>query len=310
MEISTQPIKLAKSDAVSPHRTSRLFAIFLLACALPMVLLAGPMHSLLSLILHDDTYSHVPLIPAVSGALIWMDRERVFARVGRSWLLAGVLLSLGILSFWVSLSNLWVFGAANRPTFLMGGLVLAWAGAFAACFGADAIRKASFELLFLLFAIPIPEPLLSQLITALQTGSADAADAAYRLLGVPVLRDGYVFSLPGVSIRVAEECSGIRSTLALLITTVLAGHLWIRSKVGVLLLAVFVVPVAIVKNGLRIVTLSCLAAYVDPSWLQGRLHRYGGIPFFLLDLLMMGLAFRLVLWWERPRQAARRAVSC
>jgi len=282
---------------------------FAALCTLPVLVKWLPLTRLLVLMLHDSTYSHIPLIPVVSGVLIWLDRERIFARVSPSWTVAGVSLVLSVVSFWLSSANVWEFSVANRPTFLMGGLVLAWASAFAACFGADAVRKASFELLFLLFAIPIPEPLLSHLIGALQTGSADAADAAYRIFGVPVLRDGYVFALPGVSIRVAEECSGIRSTLALLITTVLAGHLWIRSRAGVLLLAILVVPVAIVKNGLRIVTLSCLAAYVDPSWLYGRLHRYGGIPFFLLDLLMMGLAFRLVLWWQRPKQASGPAVS-
>jgi exosortase len=214
--------------------------------------------------------------------------------------MSGSLLFLpGVGSLWLSQSNAWQFGSMNRPTFFMSGLILIWVGAFAICFGGRAFRAASFPLIFLVFAIPIPEPALSDVVLALQTGSADAAAALYKLLGVPFLRQGFIFGLPGVTIRVAEECSGIRSALALFITTVLASHLWLRSKISMPLLCVLVFPVAVIKNAMRIVTLSCLAAYVDPSFLHGRLHRYGGIPFFLLDLLMMGLAFRLLLARER-----------
>jgi len=45
--------------------------------------------------------------------------------------------------------------------------------------------------------------------------------------------------------------------------------------------------VMILKNGVRIVTLTLLASYVDPGFLYGRLHREGGVVFFLLGLLML-----------------------
>ena len=43
------------------------------------------------------------------------------------------------------------------------------------------------------------------------------------------------------------------------------------------------VPLSVGKNALRIFTLSMLAIHVDPSFLTGRLHREGGVVFFLLD---------------------------
>ena len=51
------------------------------------------------------------------------------------------------------------------------------------------------------------------------------------------------------------------------------------------MLAVF--PLAMLKNGIRIVSLSLFATYVDPGFLTGRLHHEGGIVFFLLTLAMM-----------------------
>jgi hypothetical protein len=41
------------------------------------------------------------------------------------------------------------------------------------------------------------------------------------------------------------------------------------------------------KNGIRIVSLTLLGAYVDPRILQSDLHREGGIPFFIVALLLL-----------------------
>jgi exosortase/archaeosortase family protein len=99
---------------------------------------------------------------------------------------------------------------------------------------------------------------------------------------------------------VAEECSGIRSTLALFITTALAGALFLKSNWRRLLLLIVVVPIAIVKNGLRIATLSTLAIYVNPAFLTGNLHHHGGVLFFLIALVPMAL---LLIFLERQERA-------
>jgi len=57
-----------------------------------------------------------------------------------------------------------------------------------------------------------------------------------------------------------------------------------------------------VKNGIRIVTLSLLSIYVDPSFLTGNLHHQGGILFFLLAL---GILLPL-LWLLQQHERRRR----
>ena len=284
---------------------SLLVFAFALACILPALASLDLMRTLWSRILVDETFSHIPLIPAVSLFLVYAERRTIFAKISRGWQLGGGLILAGAMFLvWARLNHA-PFAAINQLSLLMAGLVLVWMGAFACFFGARAFRAALFPLLFLLFAVPVPEPFLSQTIYWLQKGSAEATGVLFKLLGVPALRlPNFVFVLPGVAIRVAEECSGIRSALALLITAVLAGHLYLKSKVHLLILALLVFPIAIVKNGMRIATLSCLAVYVNPSFLQGNLHRYGGIPFFLLDLLMLGLVIALLRRTERPNPSA------
>jgi len=137
-------------------------------------------------------------------------------------------------------------------------------------------------MLFLLLMVPIPDFLLSRAIFWLRSGSAEVSYALFQLLGVPVLRSGFIFSLPGVTIEIAQECSGIRSSLALVIMGLLAGHLFLRSPWTKAALALAVLPLAIVKNGIRIVTLSLLSIYVDPSGRGSHSLAIPGVPTTLL----------------------------
>jgi exosortase/archaeosortase family protein len=54
-----------------------------------------------------------------------------------------------------------------------------------------------------------------------------------------------------------------------------------------ILLVLIAIPVLIFKNALRIRTLSYLAVHFDPRILTSALHREGGIPFFVLGLLLL-----------------------
>jgi exosortase len=289
------------SIAAADTRVAQLrFVAFFLSCLLPFALAWNSMGVLSALIIGNETFSQIPLIPLVSIYLAYANRKAIFSEVSYGWTLGLGLIIPGIVSLGAGEFNLWPLRSTNQVVLIVLGFVLIWMGMFAIFFGARAFRIASFPLLFLLFTVPIPEPALSKVIVFLQKGSADLAEMFFRLARVPYFRQGFVFQLPEVTIRVAEECSGIRSTLALLITTVLASHLFLRSNWKRLLLILVVVPVAIFKNGLRIATLTILAIYVNPGFLQGNLHHRGGIVFFVIALLPMALLLMLLERSENP----------
>jgi hypothetical protein len=62
------------------------------------------------------------------------------------------------------------------------------------------------------------------------------------------------------------------------------------------------IPVAVFKNAVRIVTISLLGTYVDPGFLHGRLHRYGGPPFSVLALALLTSLLLGLIRIERRRQ--------
>lgn len=291
--------------ASSPATATHLLALgFALLCLFPFALAWDLTRALFTLVWTNDTFSQIPLIPLVSLFLIYGSRKEIFSDVSFGWITGAAFITPGMAFIVAARLDAGQLSSANQATVFMFGVVLTWMGAFALFFGTRAFRAARVPLVFLLFAIPIPEPLLSKLIAFLQEKSADAAQAFFSLGRVPYLRRGLIFDLPGVSIQVAEECSGIRSTLALFITTALAAALFLKSNWRRLLLLVVVVPIAIVKNGLRIATLSTLAIYVNPAFLTGNLHHHGGVLFFLIALVPMALLLIFLERQERVRPAA------
>src|SRR5262249_11775310 len=137
-------------------------------------------------------------------------------------------------------------------------------------YGVEAFRVAAFPLLFLVFCVPVPSVVLNPLITLLQRGSAEITLILLKLSGTPVFRDGFFFLMPRpgnniLTIEVARECSGIRSCVSMLILTILAGHLLLKTTWRRLALVVVAIPIMIFKNGVRIVTLTLLSIHVDPA---------------------------------------------
>jgi len=254
----------------------------------------APLRGLVSLALHDDRYSHILLVPFISACIIWLQKDRILRssqycpRIGIPLLLAGMILGGG-----VTARSLFPDQNANLALMVFA-IVVTWTALFLSCYGVAALKAATFPLLFLLLMIPVPAHLVDQAVFGLQRGSADMSYGLFKLVGIPVLRDGFQFSLPGVDIEVAQECSGIRSSQSLFIASLLAGHLLLRSGWNQLWLVLLSVPVAIFKNAVRIVTISSLGVYVDRGFLFGNLHRYGGLPFSLLAIGMLALVIRVL----------------
>jgi exosortase len=293
MSFSNKNIELSGISAPGVKVSNLLMVSFLLVCLLPLVFAWDSVKLLLTLIWSNDTFSQIPLIPLASAFLIYEKRNSIFAEIAFGWLSGVALIMPGLFLLSLVRLNPWGLISPNLVSLLMFAIFLVSLGGFLLLFGMRAFRAACFPLLFLLFMIPIPEPALSKIIYFLQAGSSAMAEAFFGIARVPYHRQGFVFDLPGFAVRVAEECSGIRSTLALLITTTLAAYLFLKSYWKRLILCLAVVPIAIFKNGLRIATLSTLAVYVDPAFLTGNLHHHGGVVFFLIALLPLALLLKL-----------------
>jgi exosortase len=246
-----------------------------------------PLVAFVAYSLSNDNASHLVLIPVITAWLLYLKRDGIFRLLATDGRAASLFFGAGTAVAFLTLFAGPHWSALNQLSMYVFGLILLWVAGFAFFFGRPALQSAKFPLAFLLLTIPIPDFLLDQAIYLLQKGSAEIAAVLFDWSGVPVLRDGFVFHLAHVNIEVAKECSGIRSSLALLILAILVAHFYLDTFWKQAILVIAGLFVMILKNGVRIVALTLLASYVDPGFLYGRLHREGGVVFFLLGLLLL-----------------------
>ena len=278
----------------------------LFACwiVLSSLLFRAPLVALVRMSLSNDDASYLALIPFICAWLLFVESHKIFLDFSYDVLFGGSFL---FLAGCIALASRFAGDTSSLGLQLSGyimSLVLVWMAGFALLFGKTAVRAGYFPLLFLLLMIPLPNFLLDQVIRLLQAGSAWITGAFFDLFGVPALREGLVFHLARVNIEVAKECSGIRSSMALLILALLVAHFRLRHFGNKTLFVASGLFMMILKNGIRIATLTLLALYVDPGFLDGRLHHEGGIVFFVLALLLLLPVLSLLQYWESRRPVA------
>ncbi len=268
--------------------------LFLFFNILALALYSSPLRNLLINSLDNQLYTHIPLIPLVSGTLFYLKRKVIFCTTKYAFT-PGIFLALlaGILYF-LGMTQVLQLNQNDYFSLMTFSAVVFWIGGFVLFYGVETSRRASFPLFFLVLMIPIPTFVVDAIVLFLQHTSAAVSFAFFQMTDVSIYRKGLVFYLPNISIEVAKECSGIRSTIALFIWSILAGHFFLDAGWKKVVLTLLIFPITIIKNALRIVTLTLLANYVDTTWLTDSfLHHNGGVFFFILALLL----FTPILKW-------------
>jgi exosortase C (VPDSG-CTERM-specific) len=293
--ISTQTGNI--SGSTPPHH--RKMWRFWIGAGFAIVLLAAFGHPLLTLINYaagSKLYSYILLVPFVSAYLLYLRRDRLPKKYVIDLPLAIVFLAggLGVLVF-----TYWSDFAGRAPAdndrlvlLTLSFLCCLVAGGFF-FFGRAWMRAAVFPLAYLIFMVPMPDAMRDALETASKSASAEVANLLFHLSGTPFLRAGPIFQLPNITIEVAQECSGIRSSWVLFMTSILAANLFLKTRWRRFALVAFVIPLGILRNGFRILVIGLLCVNVGPQMIHSLIHRRGGPVFFVLSLI----PFFLVLWW-------------
>jgi len=277
-------------------------AAFAFLCGASLVIWWHSLVATLRLALGSDAYTHILLIVPLSLALIYLQSRTLpmsfesSARAG-SLLLAGTLLTAGLARWgWPTLA------ADLRLSVSMIALVTWWIASVVFCFGWRAFRSFLFPFCFLFWTVPTPATVLDRIIPFLQSESALAARVLFRMAGVPVTQNGIILDIPGLTIEVARECSSIRSSLLLIVITMVLAQLFLHSWWRKVLVIAFSIPLAVAKNGLRIFVISELGTRVDPGFLDGKLHHQGGIVFLAVAVVIV-----VVLIWILQRSESLRS---
>jgi exosortase len=261
---------------------------FWVFCAATLGLYFMTLKSLFFLALHEDAYSYILVTPFICAYFFYRKRNKIVLNARYSIVIGSVIACTGLLFRFIQWFSIDGFNSKNHLFLMSISMLLFFVGGFVSLYGVQIFKHATFPAVFLVFIIPIPSFLLNGIIHFFQTGTAIITDGLLKLSGITFFREGLSFHLPTISIEIAPECSGIRSSTALIITAVVAAQLFLRSISGKIILVFLSIPFAVLKNGIRVATLSVLGDRVDAHFItHSNLHHKGGFVFFLIALALL-----------------------
>ena len=237
-------------------------------------------------------------VPLFSLYVLWTERRQLVESAGRPDGLALVLLVpslalgfLGVRGIQVRLEEVGLIGLL---------IALPWA-----VFGRATARRVAFPALFLLFCIPLAT-FLDVVTVHLRLLASSAAFAVLKGCGADIVRQGTMVAASdgAFAIDVADPCSGLRSLFALMALTAAYAYFTQRTWFRRAVLFAASIPLAILGNVARIVTICLVASFASYEFATGFYHDYSGYVVFAVAILSMvsvgGLLERL------PDSAARR----
>ena len=236
---------------------------------------------------NDANYSHGFLIPLISGWLLWHRRQK-FQTVKPCVDYKGLTMILVAL-------GLFVLANAGAEYFTLRlSLVMLLAGLVWYLLGLPILKMAWFEVTLLLFMIPLPYVIYYSATFPLQLLASKITVTLLNLIGAGAVREGNIIHLSGISLAVAEACSGMRSLVSLLALGAVYAQLSQPSFARKLLLFLTGIPIAIGANVARVFA-TALLAYVGGAEVTAEpWHTLLGLSVFLVSFAGLSLAAVLI----------------
>ncbi len=299
-----QPSSGQRSEPAASARQRWSFGLAALGLALCFAI---PLRDLMQFARHSEFHSYILLIPLISAYLVWLKKgsfpicSEPASKAAAAFLLAGMLV---LIAYWLVLRPRFKLTEDDYLAVMMISLLLCFLGVGCQFLGREMLRAIAFPLGLLIFMVPIPAFAMPPIDAFLQNGSAAAAQGFFTLSGTPFLRNGLAFQLPGISVQVAPECSGIQSSLVLLITGLVASYLFLRTPWKRGLLTLFMIPLGLLRNGFRVFTIGELCVHIGPQMINSPIHRKGGPIFFALSLIPL---FILLVVLQKSERASGKS---
>jgi exosortase len=242
-----------------------------------------------------ESGAHGPIVLAVGAWLLVRELPTVRAimRPGSGLATAfGLLLSLA----------LYVFGRAfDFISLEVVGLYFAAVAILYSRIGGRALLKLWFPVGYLAFLAPPPGWFMDQVTAPLKQFVSWAAMSVLSTAGIPVAREGVTIYVAAYRLLVEDACAGMNSIVGLVAVSLLYIYLLRGANLKyAALLAAATIPIAVLGNIIRIMTLILLTYFFGDAVAQGFLHETAGLFLFAVDLLLV-FALDVVLWRVLPK---------
>jgi exosortase len=192
----------------------------------------------------SDDYSHGFLIVPLSLYFVWQKKESLrTATIKPSWIAFPLVL--------ITLSLYLVAQYAEIMTLASLSMILFLGASLFLLFGFQVLKICIFPLFLLFFMVPVPAQIYAAMTIPLQLFVTKVTVFIASSIGIPILREGNVISLPEHTLQVVQACSGLRSIMTLLTLGIVIAYFSLKSNLLRTILFLFAIPIAILfRKGL------------------------------------------------------------
>jgi len=237
-------------------------------------------------------YYHCMAVPAIAGWLLWRRWDQLADVKREVWLPGLMLLGFGLLGYLVYARTGVRMAAGIAFPVILAGIV-------GAVYGSRLLRIAAIPISLLIFAVPFPEHAIGMVAMPMQKISAVITGKVAPLLGLQVIQQGINLNLHGFDFVVAEECSGLHSLVALLLTGVVLVELSQLHRYRKAISIAIIPPVVLLANVVRLIVVLLLGEYIGPRVALGAMvHGFSDVIVYLAAVL----GFILFIGWLYENQ--------
>jgi exosortase B len=182
---------------------------------------------------------------------------------------------------------LYVFGRAfDFLIFQAGAFLGVCVAVFYGAFGGEAIRRMWFPILYLGFVVPLPGWVVTTLTAPMKEYVSSTATWILGHAGYPIVRQGVTIYVAQYELLVEDACAGLNSLISL--TAISLFYIYILHNASwryALFLMLWIVPVALLANLVRVMILVLITYHFGNAAAQGFLHSTAGLVMFATALL-------------------------
>ncbi len=237
----------------------------------------------------NEDYSHGFFIVPVACYLIWQKKSKSpIASSGFNWIAALTIIACSLLYLAGLFSQFRTLGNLSLVLTIWASVIF--------LFGFRFFRANAWELVLLLFMLPIPSRWYASITLPLQLLVTKISYFVLQLMGIPVLREGNILHLSNTSLEVVNACSGLRSILTIIVLAYILSCFLFRSPIKRVALIVAAIPCAIFTNLIRVSFIAYFAEQGNVTFIEGTSHTILGLVLFVLSFLLLTGCGKGILW--------------
>ncbi len=229
----------------------------------------------------DSYYSHGVLIPFVSGYFVWQLKDQLKEMKRESSALGMWLICFGLGIHLVSSLLRVYFTSGFAMLIVLAGMILHF-------YGYRIFIKVLFPFSFLIFMVPLPMVVITNLSFKLKLFAAQIATFVLNdFIGVAAIREGSMIQMKHSVVVVDDVCSGLRSLISLTALGAIFAY-WLKENfVKKLIVFASTIPIAVATNVVRILFLAIVSEVWGTKYIVGPIHDISGFMVFAVAFLML-----------------------